>query len=90
MTDNPQAKRMALEFRIWQHCAPLGWDLTMKDCARALDVHYMQIVWAARRKGWLSRFRAAKLDVGHGAGHWDGPTIGQYYHVNSFGVEDFA
>lgn len=49
----------ALRFRIWAHCEPLGWDVTIAEVARAIEEPISAVVSAAQSAGWASRFRAA-------------------------------
>ncbi|KEP68836.1 hypothetical protein DL1_08700 [Thioclava dalianensis] len=62
MTARLKAKHMAIEFRIWAICNPIGWDITMKEVAQRLGISQRAVLHAARRKDWCSRFRAHQTD----------------------------
>ena len=55
---NPKTE--ALAFRIWQHCEPLAWNLTIGECAEALGETPMRVGKVAKRKDWTTRFRAGR------------------------------
>lgn len=56
-------KANATAFRIWQHCEPIGWDITIPEIAEALDVDARIVSRIINAKGWSSRVRAHKLDT---------------------------
>lgn len=56
-------RAMAISFRIWAHCDPIGWECTMRECADALGLRLASVRAVASAKGWSTRFRA-------GADHW--------------------
>ena len=47
----------AIAFRIWAHCEPLGWDVTIPDIAEALDLTKQRVIGICVSKGWVDRFR---------------------------------
>lgn len=53
---NPKAE--ALAFRIWAVCAPLGWDITVSDCAKQSGDRLAAVRRVVHLKGWSHRFRA--------------------------------
>ena len=55
----------ALRFRIWQHCEPRGWDVTVREIADALDESVGTISNTLKLAGWLNRVRVSRLDSGH-------------------------
>lgn len=62
MSTQLRAKHMAIEFRIWCVCNPIGWDITMIDVADRLGISQRAVLNAAKRKGWCNRFRAHETE----------------------------
>lgn len=58
---NPRTE--ALAFRIWQHCNQIGWNCTMRECARALGEPIARVRRVCAMKGWTGRLRASGCDV---------------------------
>tara|TARA_R110000737_G_scaffold139488_5_gene170312 strand:- start:3 stop:254 length:252 start_codon:yes stop_codon:yes gene_type:complete len=56
MKMNPKTE--ALAFRIWQHCEPLGWDITLADCAKQMGERLGSVRRVVVVKDWGNRFRA--------------------------------
>lgn len=56
MTASPRT--LALRYRIWAHCEPLGWDTSVREIAEALDEPLNVISGIVAGKGWHTRLRA--------------------------------
>jgi len=52
----------ALRFRIWQHCQPLGWNVTLVDLAEVLDEDINRVRAVVQHAGWSGRLRSAQVD----------------------------
>jgi hypothetical protein len=76
MTYSPRTE--ALAFRIWSHCQPIEWDITVPDLADALDEPTNRVRTVVNLKGWQTRLRSVKArdeDSGaHMRNAFDGPT----------------
>lgn len=60
---NPSPRTMALRYRIWAHCEPLGWDTTVMEIAEALDETPQMIAATIKDKGWHTRLRATESAI---------------------------
>ena len=56
MTASPRT--LALRYRIWAHCEPLGWDTSVREIAEALDEPTISIAKVVSHAGWQTRLRA--------------------------------
>tara|TARA_R110000772_G_scaffold31234_7_gene77226 strand:- start:245 stop:502 length:258 start_codon:yes stop_codon:yes gene_type:complete len=45
-----------LAFRIWAHCKPLDWNLTIRECSEQMGITLGSTLNTVRAKGWVSRF----------------------------------
>jgi hypothetical protein len=50
-------RQQALAYRIYCHCAPIGWNCTMAEAARALGASLGAVRMAVIAKGWTHRLR---------------------------------
>lgn len=50
-------RSMALAFRIWQVCEPVGWNLTIGQIAEELEEPLARVRWVIAKKGWGNRVR---------------------------------
>ena len=84
MTALPDAKREALRFRIWQFCQPREWDVTIKEIAEALDVHWVSIRNVMMKAGWAHRVRVLPSRDGRDFN----PTTGGQIAAERFIIRD--
>ena len=61
MTASPRT--LALRYRIWAHCEPLGWDTSVREIAEALGESPQLIGATIRDKGWHTRLRASQNTI---------------------------
>jgi len=68
----------ALAFRIWQHCQPIDWNITVPDLAEALNEPTGRVRSVVTLKGWQTRLRSVRArdeDSGaHMRNAFDGPV----------------
>lgn len=69
-------RTQTIAFRIWQHCDPLGWDLTMTECADAIELSLATVRHVSVLKGWCGRFRVTTRPARFTAGVSIIPTAG--------------
>lgn len=65
-------KQETIAFKIWAHCEPLGWDMTIADAANDIGVPVQQFIGIARVKGWTHRFRKSRPTRGLARTGWYG------------------
>ena len=53
---NPKTE--ALAFRIWAICDPVGWDISVSDCAKQSGERLASVRRVVHLKGWTHRFRS--------------------------------
>ncbi len=68
--------QMALEYRIWAHCDPLGWNVTPGEIAAELGVGLQYVNHALRRRGWANRVRGSATQRGVSYGQAANRTAG--------------
>ena len=56
------ARCEATAFRLWVHCRAIGWNCTIADAARALDLPVTHVRAVVVTKGWSDRFRSVQLE----------------------------
>lgn len=57
---HPRRERIALQ--IYQIAEPLGWDITVTELARRLDLTRAEVGFVCNRKGWMPRLRKTMTD----------------------------
>ena len=63
---NPKTEAMAAQ--IHYYASQRGWDISARELADLLGVHYQHIIAVTNRKGWTHRLRRTALD-------WTAPKL---------------
>lgn len=56
------ARQETLAYLVWAHCQPIGWDITMSQCADAIGAPLGRVRGVVQVKGWSGRFRSVLFD----------------------------
>jgi hypothetical protein len=77
MNLSPNSETVA--YLAWVEAEKTGWDLTVKQCAEAIDVNPRKLQMIVNLKGWMNRFRKVKKDYeifnNHGGHYFDDPRL---------------